>query len=173
MLRKPVELISFFIPGKAAPGGSKRGFIRGNRVNIVDACKANPAWKKYVKKVGKRKYNGQPQLGALKVVAKFIRLRPKSHYRQGKFSHLLKPSAPLYPTTKPDTTKLFRAVEDALTGVLWKDDALIVDQVVRKRYGNKQGVRIKLMLMPTRKENKNARSSNTNSRSGSGERRRR
>jgi len=31
--------------------------------------------------------------------------------------------------------KLARAVEDALTGVIWADDAQIVDEVIRKRYG--------------------------------------
>ena len=33
-------------------------------------------------------------------------------------------------------TKLVRAVEDALTGLVWRDDAQVVVQTVRKRYGH-------------------------------------
>ena len=40
----------------------------------------------------------------------------------------------MYPITKPDATKMLRAVEDAMTGIAWLDDAQIVRQVVTKRY---------------------------------------
>ena len=43
-------------------------------------------------------------------------------------------SAPAWPTVKPDATKLWRSTEDGLTGVLWRDDARIVCQLVRKVY---------------------------------------
>src|SRR5437867_2655341 len=61
----------------------------------------------------------------------FYRPRPKNHYG----SKGLRPSAPDYPTTKPDRGKTLRAVEDALTGVVWRDDAQVCDGPVRKRYG--------------------------------------
>jgi Holliday junction resolvase RusA-like endonuclease len=35
---------------------------------------------------------------------------------------------------KPDTSKLLRSTEDALTGVIWKDDSQVVEVRVRKRY---------------------------------------
>lgn len=36
--------------------------------------------------------------------------------------------------TKPDTSKLARAAEDALTGIVWTDDSQVTDLIVRKRY---------------------------------------
>ena len=39
------------------------------------------------------------------------------------------------PAVKPDLGKLARAVEDALTGVVYRDDALIVWESLRKSYG--------------------------------------
>lgn len=39
-----------------------------------------------------------------------------------------------YPTVPPDSDKLMRAVGDALTGIVYRDDAQSVDLVVRKRY---------------------------------------
>jgi Holliday junction resolvase RusA-like endonuclease len=42
----------------------------------------------------------------------------------------------MHPTVKPDLTKLLRAVEDALTGVVWRDDSQIIHQVVNKEYAD-------------------------------------
>jgi crossover junction endodeoxyribonuclease RusA len=42
-------------------------------------------------------------------------------------------------TKKPDLSKLIRAVEDALTGVVWRDDAQVDDLAVSKRYATNEG----------------------------------
>ena len=56
--------------------------------------------------------------------------RPKSHY--GKRGLL--PSSPDYPAGMPDIDKLARAALDAMTGVVWSDDAQVSDLRVRKDY---------------------------------------
>lgn len=73
--------------------------------------------------------------GPLRLALTFFRPRPKGHYGTGRNAGVLKDSAPDFPTTKPDGLKLARSVEDALTGVVYLDDALIVEGVQRKRYG--------------------------------------
>jgi Holliday junction resolvase RusA-like endonuclease len=56
--------------------------------------------------------------------------RPKGHYgRRG-----LRPSAPAYPNVMPDLDKLARAILDALTGIVWRDDAQVVRLDVEKIY---------------------------------------
>lgn len=67
----------------------------------------------------------------------FYMPRLKSHFRK---DGSLRPDAPVYPGVRPDVLKLARAVEDALTGVIWADDAAIVDERLRKRYGSRPGV---------------------------------
>ena len=64
----------------------------------------------------------------------FVLPRPPSHYTStGK----LKRAAPPYPG-KPDLSKLVRAVEDALTGVAYTDDAMIAAYgPVSKRYASR------------------------------------
>lgn len=57
-----------------------------------------------------------------------------------------RPSAPHYPAVKPDATKLVRAVEDALTGICWRDDAQIVNQDVRKRYADTGSARVEIAI---------------------------
>ncbi len=67
----------------------------------------------------------------------FLKPRPKGHYGTGRNAGKLKESAPEYPTTRPDTLKLARAVEDALTGVIWQDDSQVVAHDMVKRWGER------------------------------------
>ena len=127
----------FFVPGNAQPGGSKSAFYnkRLGRAMVVDACKKNPAWKKTVAHYGQRANpSGKLLTGALKVQMVFHIQRPKSHFRTGAYASQLRPDAPIWHLVKPDTTKFVRAAEDALTGVLWVDDARIPKQVNDKEW---------------------------------------
>jgi Holliday junction resolvase RusA-like endonuclease len=73
--------------------------------------------------------------GPIALEITFVKPRPASHYGTGKNRGVLKASAPLYPATRPDALKLARGVEDALSGVLYRDDAQIVTEYLLKRYG--------------------------------------
>lgn len=133
---------SFSVEGTPQPGGSKRAFvIKGtNRAVITDANSKASAWKSDVKVYARLAYRGAVLEGPLRVQAQFAQVRPKHHYGTGKNSNTLKPSAPHYPTSKPDATKLWRPTEDALTGIIWKDDAQIVSQCIEKVYADRPGV---------------------------------
>jgi Holliday junction resolvase RusA-like endonuclease len=48
------------------------------------------------------------------------------------------------PITKPDSSNYLKGVEDALNGVIWKDDSQIVTLIVRKWYGVRPGTFIKI-----------------------------
>jgi len=76
-----------------------------------------------------------PLTGALAVAFTFYRQRPRSHYGTGRNAGNVKPSAARRPVFAPDTTKLIRAVEDACTSIVWRDDSQIVSQIGRKFYG--------------------------------------
>lgn len=61
--------------------------------------------------------------------------------------HLKKPQSlpkrrPSWPTKKPDLSKVTRSVEDALTGIIWKDDAQVVISSQTKCYSDSPGVDI-------------------------------
>lgn len=47
-----------------------------------------------------------------------------------------------WPSVRPDVTNLAKAIEDALNGIVYLDDAQIVDLHVRKEYGSQPGVEI-------------------------------
>jgi Holliday junction resolvase RusA-like endonuclease len=117
--------------GDAKPAGSKRAFVRGNRAMVVDANPNAGTWKKQVAQAAGEQWAGGLLDGPLAVTFSFFRPRPKSHFT-GKGE--LRAAAPEYPATRPDTTKLVRGVEDALTGIVWRDDAQIVYQLATKHY---------------------------------------
>ena len=133
------ERIEFFVPGIPRPGGSKRflGFgKRTGRAILVDDCKRNKEWRAMVAFTAVQNHRGSPLEGPLSLSVVFVLPRPKSHFTP---RGILRRSAPRFPTVKPDRTKLLRAVEDALTGILWRDDAQIVGGPVEKVYAGEEG----------------------------------
>jgi Holliday junction resolvase RusA-like endonuclease len=74
----------------------------------------------------------------------FVMPRPNNHFNYGEE---LKMGMPFYHTVKPDRIKLARAVEDALTGIIWVDDSQCCDGPIIKRYpipDEKIGVFVKI-----------------------------
>lgn len=139
------EFIS--VRSKPATAGSKRAFHskKTGKTWITDNCKRGKEWRATVRAaVAAQMRSSTLYEGALFLHVDFFLRRPKSHYRTGKFSHLLKNSAPRFPTKKPDTTKLLRAIEDALTDVLWVDDAQVVAQFTTKDYSDLPGADVSL-----------------------------
>ena len=52
-----------------------------------------------------------------------------------------------YPSVKPDLDKLIRSLCDAMTGVIYTDDAQIVEFNVRKRYGSPERVEVAATIL--------------------------
>lgn len=89
--------------------------------------------------VDKWQREGEPRLPdvALKMECTFIFERPGSHFGTGRNAGKLKPSAPKYPTGRPDSSNLVKLVEDALNGNAFKDDSRIVHSQMDKAYGTR------------------------------------
>jgi Holliday junction resolvase RusA-like endonuclease len=115
-------------------------------VAIVDANPKSRDWKTTVSQTAAEQFRGELLDGPLAVEFTFRVVRPKGHF--GKRGLL--PSAPEFPAVKPDLLKLARGVEDALTGIVWRDDSLIVDEVLAKRFGEQAGVEIVIRPLPGR-----------------------
>ena len=137
--------ISFFVPGLPKPGGSKKAFFNPKlgRSIIVDASN-NKDWRASVSHSALVALGERRELlrCPLEFEFHFVMPRPQWHFRSGQRAAELKPSAPSYHTHAPDSTKLTRSTEDALTGVLWADDALVVRQVISKTYGPQPGCHV-------------------------------
>lgn len=144
--------IQFFVPGKAATAGSKKfmGFSKQGIPRLVDSCKRGPQWRGDVQACAREALldQGPFRSGPLHLFCRFYMPRPKAHYKK---DGTLRPSAPIFCITKPDTTKMVRAIEDALTHVLWNDDNLVVSQDPMKLYelpGYPVGVKVYITEIP-------------------------
>jgi Holliday junction resolvase RusA-like endonuclease len=141
------QVIRFSIVGEPKPQGSKRvvpimsksgPVLRGGRI-LTRAIDDNPKlgeWRQEVAQAARAAYSGELLSGPIRLQVTFYRPRPRCHYRSGRHRGELKPSAPIYPTSRPDTLKLARAVEDSLSGVLWVDDSQVVVHDIHKLYGS-------------------------------------
>lgn len=68
------------------------------------------------------------------IICRFYMKRPKNHYGTGKNSKTLKPSAPLFHTSKPDIDNLQKTVYDCCNQIVWMDDACVIESASRKEY---------------------------------------
>jgi Holliday junction resolvase RusA-like endonuclease len=106
-------------------------------VIVDDSGQAGKDWRGDVKRFALEAYQGAPLIGGLAVQMSFKLPRPKAHFHA---DGRLRKNAPVWHTTKPDALKMARAVEDALTGIVWKDDAIICVEILEKIYSATPGV---------------------------------
>lgn len=125
--------IRFTVRGLPIAQGSARAFIAGKRAIIATGAGRGPlhAWRTAIAQEARAAAGDMPQLvGPVRVTVTFVFPRPKSHYlpANGKRPDpLLRSNAPSWMPSTPDIDKLLRSCLDALTGVLWKDDAQVVE----------------------------------------------
>lgn len=157
--------LSIWVPGKPASQGSKRivpntrvlrnagrlmkvgaeEWLRLKDVNnpgyvlLLDDDESNKAWRNTVA-VGAARQVGRPMLDeGVFLIATFCRVRPPSHLTS---KGALSAEGKRHPTpdTRPDSIKIMRSVEDALQGVLWREDSRITTHIIRKRWAEQSGV---------------------------------
>jgi Holliday junction resolvase RusA-like endonuclease len=125
--------MEIIVYGKPSPQGSKK-YVGKNSKGAGIILNTSPGlipWRNEVCLAAERELDriGRPApfSGPVQVIYVFTFMRPKSTSR----------SKRLHPSVAPDLSKIVRATEDALTDAgVWKDDALVVDFMARKRYAN-------------------------------------
>jgi Holliday junction resolvase RusA-like endonuclease len=128
--------LTIVVPGVPVPQGSLRAFTRNGHAWATSDNPRTRPWKAAVTSeaaqiveaagLANPAYEHRP----VAVAITFRFPRPRGHF--GKRGLL--PSAPAQMTTMPDIDKLVRAVLDALTGIVWRDDAQVVVLDIRKVY---------------------------------------
>lgn len=154
--------IAFTVLGLSQTAGSKRSFVPTNRhtgqpfrskttgrivVNTVDDNPKSKGWKNDVASAARAQVGKDFGLieGPIVLSLCFYLPRPKCHYGSGRRANILKPGSPGQHLQKPDVLKLARAVEDALTRVIWRDDCQIVNEVIGKAWGEPARVEISIV----------------------------
>jgi Holliday junction resolvase RusA-like endonuclease len=131
--------------GEPLPQGSKSARVFAGRAILTegfgDQPKRRKLWREAVAEAARAwlKDNDAPAPldGAIALSVTFFLPRPASA-----------PKRVTLPIRKPDSSKLLRAVEDSLTGLLYVDDARIVEHHVRKRFAIDSPPRAEIVVSP-------------------------
>lgn len=126
--------ISFTVHGRPQPQGSAKAFIpKGwNRAVITSDNKTLKPWRQDVSAMASRAMqaaNEAPTVAPVRVEVVFAFAKPKSVKGPHK-------------TTKPDLDKLLRGVLDGMSGIVFHDDAQVVECQVSKRFSLPEGAQL-------------------------------
>lgn len=135
-------VLQIHVVGIPAPQGSKRHV--GNGVMVESSSKRLKPWRQDVKQAALDALELAQLAGAwpgpltdCDIDVTFLMPRPRSHYRTGRYAHLLRPDAPTRHTSRPDGDKLMRSTLDALkVAGVYQDDANVVIHTGRKYYSS-------------------------------------
>lgn len=119
-----------FVPIAPAPKGSTRSFVspRTGRVVTQGACKRTKEVEAAIRYAVQQEWKAGTVSGPVALTVVFSFRQPKS----AKKRH--------HPTVKPDIDKLLRTVLDALTGVVYYDDAQVISVAAQKTYSDEIGI---------------------------------
>ncbi|WP_082234996.1 RusA family crossover junction endodeoxyribonuclease [Halobacillus massiliensis] len=127
-------MIHFTVLGEpVAQGRPRTGKTRRGKTIVYDPSSSRD-YKQYVQLVASQHAPEELLEGSLDLLIKVYRPIPKS-FSKKKTAEA--EAGVLRPVTKPDNTNYAKGIEDALNGVIYKDDSLIVDLHVSKYYSLK------------------------------------
>jgi len=125
-------IITIRVAGVPVPKGSTKAFyIKAlNRcVTMANNANKQKPWVSSISLEAEKQMAGRPPARTMVHVNHMVFYfpRPKGHYGTGKNANTLKDWAPEYHTTTPDIDKLERCVYDAMTNIVYSDDAIVCD----------------------------------------------
>ncbi len=134
-------MIAFEIPGPPIGKGRPRAFRMGNSVRMHTPEKT--ASYESLVKLAARQAMRDAAPAAFPVALSLIVLHPipKSWSKRKQEAAL---AGTERPTTKPDADNVAKAIADACNGVVWVDDAQVVELSVSKRYSATPGVMVEV-----------------------------
>ena len=123
------DSISFAVRGTPTPKGSLTRMPSGAMIpaGTAESRKRMESWRMDIRNEARRAMGERPAIsGPVRLFVEFAFLPPKSipKRQQGWIMH----------TKKPDVDKLFRALSDALTGIVWRDDSQVCMSAINKVY---------------------------------------
>lgn len=163
--------LSFYVAGKPQTAGSKTAIVGHRRdgtafANVVDGGKkhvrdAKKEWRADLRAAAQQAIESgewvipEPE-AALRLTVVIVRRRPSAMLGTGRNRGVIKDWAiRARPVARPDSLKLVRATEDALTGVVWRDDSVICRHEIDKVFGDQvdggstydEGMRVEVAIL--------------------------
>lgn len=124
-------MIQFTIPGPVQAQERPRFSRMGKGVRTHDAPKSR-SYKELVKLVAWQNKPQEPILEPIRLEVDVYLMPPKKYHTKPKQELIA--TGELRPTTKPDIENLLKGIMDGMTGIIYRDDSLVVELVARKFY---------------------------------------
>lgn len=118
---------------------------RGRFIRVYDPPKT-AKFKRDLKQLATEMYHDAPLEGEIYLKVAFYRKIQKSISKK---EHDRRASGKHRPIVKPDLSNYLKAFEDALNGVLWKDDAMIVHEEIDKYYSDNSRIEVEIYAKET------------------------
>jgi len=131
--------VTFTVWGDAAPYRERSKVLRprGRNGYIIISAK-DPSTKTYQDLIN---LQARAAMAGRKPIAGAVRLEATFHIAVPptwpKYKRTMALAGDLYPCPRPDLTNLVKCIEDAMSGLVFEDDAHVVDQLIKKRYAPK------------------------------------
>lgn len=121
---RPRPLVEFFVPG--VPRSTQTGSVMrfGKRLMPI---RRGTAWSSMVGLAARQHRPTRPFTGPCGLTLVFHLPRPESSERD-------------FPSVRPDLDNLVKGLPDTFNGVLWVDDAQVIEMTVSKLYSQTPGV---------------------------------
>lgn len=133
-------MIQFTVPGDPVPQGRPKFTTRGKFPRAYDPPKSR-AYKAKVAAVAYKAMAGRMIMSPVCVTVDIYRPIQKSDSRK---VHAAKASGEILPMVKPDIDNVFKAVTDALKGIVWQDDNQMCKAIISKKYSDTPRVEVKI-----------------------------
>lgn len=133
-------VITFVVPGKPQAQQRARATSINGKIRMYDP-EASANFKQLVA------YSAIPYRPAallecpLTLTLDICRIVPKGFSKQKTKDAI---GGMIRPSTKPDCSNYLKGIEDALNGLIWRDDSQLVSVIVRKWYGVRPGTFIRI-----------------------------
>lgn len=138
------KTLTFTVLGETVGQGRPRFSTHGGFVKAYDPKKSRE-YKTFVKMLAIQAMGeqgwGYCEKEALKLTVTAYMSIPKS--KSGKFREAAIAKL-VFPIKKPDSSNIVKGIEDAMNGVVYKDDSQIVELVVKKYYGDVPMVEVEI-----------------------------
>jgi Holliday junction resolvase RusA-like endonuclease len=136
-------MIQFTVYGEPVAQGRPRATMINGHIRMYDPKKSRD-FKDYVRLVASEHRPEKLLEGPISLVVKVYKPTLKSFSKKKKAAA---EAGQLRPTSKPDVSNYLKLIEDALTGVIWKDDSQIIDCSISKYYSETPRTEIQIKEM--------------------------
>lgn len=133
-------MIKLILPIEPVAQARPRARRFGKGIRLYDPPKT-ATFKRKLHKLATEMYHGAPVEGEIYLKVAFYRKIQKSISKK---EHDRRASGAHRPIVKADLSNYLKSFEDALNGVLWKDDAMIVHEEIDKYYSDKPRIEVEI-----------------------------